>query len=68
MTSDSLAAIIVNDLDSLVHRIEELPAHPYYTNALMAVQSAKQAMIKGRGEIHEHEMRGHFAKANAARA
>lgn len=53
MNWDSQAAIIANDLDSLVHRIEALPAHPEYTNALMAVQAAKKAISDGRTALHQ---------------
>lgn len=49
---DVEAAIIVNDLDSMVHRIEELPAHPRYTDALVAVQNAKVAVMEGRTDLH----------------
>jgi hypothetical protein len=69
MNPDSEAAVIINDLDSLVHRIEGLQAHPRYTDALVAVQAAKQAVLDGRGDIHQTAMRERFAemdKANGA--
>jgi hypothetical protein len=56
MNKDSLAAMIINDLDSLIHRLEDLPAHPRYTAALVAIQDAKQAITFGRAEIHQHNM------------
>jgi hypothetical protein len=49
---DREAAIIINDLDSMVHRIEMLQAHPNYTNALIAVQKAKKEIMDGRQDIH----------------
>jgi hypothetical protein len=42
MNADSQAAIIINDLDSLVHRIEALEAHLGRTDALTSVQQAKR--------------------------
>lgn len=63
MHTDSQAAIIANDLDSLVHRIEALPAHPRYTDALNAVSQAKQAVNDGRIDLHQSEMRQRFAEA-----
>ncbi len=59
---DRKAAIIINDLDSLVHRVEELQAHPRYTDALNSVQAAKQAMIDGRGDLHQRNMRERFSR------
>jgi len=67
MSLDLVAAIIINDLDSLVHRIEALQAHPAYTTALTAVHEAKCAMIDGRMNIHQTEMRARFAKMDAER-
>lgn len=49
---DREAAIIANDLDSMIHRIELLQSHPKYTDALQHVQSAKMAIIEGRSDIH----------------
>lgn len=57
MHHQSEAAVIANDLDSLIHRIEALPANPGYTDALNAVQEAKAAILSGRAELHEREMR-----------
>jgi hypothetical protein len=59
---DIKAAIIVNDLDSMLHRIEELQAHPRYTDALNAVKNAKQAMVDGRSLIHQEYLRERFSK------
>jgi hypothetical protein len=49
---DREACIIVNDLDSLMHRIEMLQAHPRYTDALVAVEQAKKAILDGKLAIH----------------
>lgn len=65
MGYDNEAAILINDLDSMVHRIEALQAHPEYTNALVAVQAAKQSMVMGRSALHQHAMKERFAKADA---
>jgi hypothetical protein len=58
---DSEAAIISNDLSSLVHRIEMLQANQHYTNALTLVQKAYLEMSEGRTEIHQAGMRERFA-------
>jgi hypothetical protein len=58
---DSEAAIIINDLASMVHRIEGLQAHPSYTQALVAVQEAKAVMGEGRSDLHQRGMRERFA-------
>lgn len=68
MNHDREAAIIANDLDSLVHRIESLPPHPSYTEALTAVQQAKQAISEGRVDLHQRDMRERFAAIDADRA
>ncbi|MDE5451356.1 hypothetical protein GWE18_00500 [Bradyrhizobium sp. CSA112] len=65
MNKDSTMSIIVNDLDSMVHRIEALEAHPELTKALASVQSAKAAMILARVDIHQSRMRERFAKMDA---
>lgn len=44
MNANSQAAVIANDLDSMRHRIEALPAHPAYTDALNAVTKAMEAV------------------------
>lgn len=62
----SLAALITNDLDSLVHRIEALPPHPQHTEALNLVQKAKQAVSMAQLDIHHSEMRARFAAIDAA--
>lgn len=61
---DREAAILTNDLDSMIHRIELLQAHPRYTDALTAIQAAKQAVIDGRSDIHQREIRERFSKAS----
>ncbi|PZU13803.1 MAG: hypothetical protein DI606_04355 [Sphingobium sp.] len=61
MCDDWRAAILINDLDSMVLRIEALSAHPQYTTALCAVQQAKAALITGRSEIHAREMRARLS-------
>ena len=65
MHHQSEAAIIANDLDSLVHRIEALPAHLQYTAALNAVQEARAAIVSGRADLHERDMKARFAAAGA---
>lgn len=59
---DAEAAIIANDLNSLVYRIEMLQAHPKYTDAVLLVQQAYLKMGEGRSEIHQSEMSARFAK------
>jgi hypothetical protein len=60
VTFDSEAAIIANDLDSLLHRIEALQAHPRYTEAGQAVLAARDAIKAGRQDLHETAMRARF--------
>lgn len=64
---DTEAAIIINDLDSLMHRIEALQAHPDYSRAHTKVQDAKTAMVNGRSAIHQGGMRTRFAEMDATR-
>ena len=52
MDYDRQAAVIANDLDSMMHRIEALQAHPKYTEAVSLVMQARLAMIAGRQELH----------------
>lgn len=66
MNLDSEAAIIINDLDSMVQRIEALQAHPEYTNALVAVQAAKHSMVMGRSALHQASMKERFAKRDVS--
>jgi hypothetical protein len=61
------ASIIINDLDSMVHRIEMLQAHPHYTNAMVAVQKAREEMLKGQRALHGSGMRERFAQMDGAR-
>lgn len=61
MHADRQAAILVNDLDSMVHRIEELPAHPLYTDALNHIHAAKAAIHAGRIDIHHTLMVQRFS-------
>lgn len=63
MHHDSQAAIIANDLDSMVHRIEAMPADVNYTRALNLVQEARAAINAGRSEIHQRETRERYAAA-----
>lgn len=66
MTNDSKAAILMNDLDSMVHRIEELDAHPDYTAALIKVQEARDAIGEARIKTHHAEMAERFKQQDAA--
>ena len=59
MCDDWTAAIIANDLDSMM-----LPAHPSYTDAFSAVQTAKLAIMKGRVGIHAREMQARHGGAD----
>jgi len=61
MNDDSLVAIMINDLDSLVYRIEALPAHPRHTEALTSVIEARDALKAARSAIHQEAMRKRFA-------
>lgn len=52
MNHDSQMAIIINDLDSLRHRIEALPAHPRLTDALNNITDARDAVTEARVALH----------------
>lgn len=54
---DREAAIIANDLDSMVHRIEMLEAHPGYTRALAMILEARDAVKNARSDIHHNKMK-----------
>jgi hypothetical protein len=56
MDHDRAAAIIANDLDSLIHRIEALPADERYTKALILVIDARNAVREGRTAVHQDAM------------
>jgi hypothetical protein len=62
---DAEAAIITNDLSSMVQRIEMLQANPHYTAALLLVQKAYIEMSDGRSQIHQEDMRRRFAGAGS---
>lgn len=66
MDYGSEAAIIANDLDSMRIRIEALPAHPRYTDAMNLVTQAKEAITEGRVDLHHRDMKARFAKMEAA--
>lgn len=66
MHHDSQSAVLANDLDSMVHRIEALPAHPRNTDALNLVTEAKRAITEARIEVHQREMKARFAALDAA--
>lgn len=53
MDDDGKMAVLSNDLDSMVHRIEELPPHPNLTDALNAVHEAKAAVLAARSALHQ---------------
>jgi len=59
--------ILINDLDSMAHRIEALPPHPNFTAALQSVQQAKAAVAIGQRDLHHREMRERFAETDRDR-
>jgi hypothetical protein len=61
VNDDRLLAIIANDLDSLCHRIEDLPGHPELTKALGALVAAKSHVTQARIEIHHTSLSLRFA-------
>lgn len=52
--------ILANDLDSMVVRVEDLPAHPRLTDALTAVQAARGAVREAAGDLHQADMRRRY--------
>ena len=59
LSDDTAAAILLNDLDTALLRIEELGAHPLLTDAGTAVQEARKALADWRGVQHAERMKGH---------
>jgi len=59
MTNDNKAAIILNDLDSILRRIESLPSHVRYTEAKNLVNDAMIAMTLGRIDLHQQAMQAY---------
>lgn len=59
---DREAAIIINDMSSMAHRVEMLQANQHYTNALVSIQNALSEIEAGRAEIHQREMAKSFAE------
>jgi hypothetical protein len=60
MNDQDKMRVIANDLDSMVARIEDLPAHPLLTNALTSVQEARQAVRSAASDIHHSDMRKRY--------
>lgn len=50
------AEIAANDLNSMIHRIEALPAHRLMTDALEAVRDAEKALREATVELHQIEI------------
>ena len=55
--------IVANDLNSMAQRIEDLPAHPRLTEALVAVQQAEKAVREAAGDLHHRDMLARHAAA-----
>lgn len=62
MNRDYRSRILANDLDSMIVRIEDLGAHPRYTDALYHVEEAKKAIQQGTNDLHSKEMAERFAE------
>ena len=56
MNADRKAAILCNDLDNIVHRIEDLPADEGYTKAQTLVEEAREIIEKTRVRRHHADM------------
>lgn len=63
MTDHQASQILINDLESMTHRIEALPAHPKLTEALGAVQDAERLVREAMTDLHHAEMRRQFGSA-----
>lgn len=57
MNDDRKAAILINDLDTIEHLIEDMPAVPEYTDALIGIQAAKKKIAEGRTRLHQKALR-----------
>lgn len=60
MKDDSKAAILINELDTIGHLIEDMPAAPEYTDAQIAIQKAKALIAAGRARLHEEGIRKRY--------
>jgi len=61
------AKAISNELDTLALRIESLPPHTDYTEAGELVRRAKEAIMRGVGDLHQRETRERFAAQDRLR-
>lgn len=52
--------ILANDLDSMVVRVDDLPAHPKLTEALTAIQAARDAVREAAGDLHQADIRRRY--------
>jgi len=53
MNNDTEMAILINDLDSIMLRIESLPPHQEFTKAWDSVNAAKDFIVCARGAFHK---------------
>lgn len=63
MNEDRQMAIVINDLDSLFHRIEALPPHERLTDAGSYVEAAKDAVKEARAAVHRAYLEREFGAA-----
>ena len=52
--------ILANDLDSIFHRIEALPAHELLTTAGELIEQAKEALKEAQGDLHQRDIRERY--------
>lgn len=56
-TSDTAAALLINELDSAVLRTEELGAHPALTDAVTYLSEARKALEDWRAFEHAQRLK-----------
>lgn len=66
ISDDACAEILINDLNSMLVRIEALPAHPRYTDALEGTKTVRDAVCEGRVDLHQRAMKARFAALDSA--
>jgi len=66
MHDDSKAAIIQNDIDTLMHKLSDLPANEHVKEAHNCLAQARAAVARGRGEFRFNRTREKFASPKDA--
>jgi len=60
MDDQTRMSILRNDLDSIAHRIECLPAHPALTQAGESVRMARDWIAQAQGDLHQEDIKRRY--------